>query len=79
VVTIITIQVRLAALSKGIKYDMRLLPRSFASYVRQSVRIEAEIVDLLEGRVPTTLYAKHYSHLAWIIILFTISASSLFA
>jgi len=32
----------------------------FASYLRQSASIESEIIDLLQGRTPNTVFAKHY-------------------
>jgi hypothetical protein len=44
----------------GIKTDMRFCREIFASYLRQSA-IEAETVDLLQGRVvPRTVFARHY-------------------
>jgi intergrase/recombinase len=38
---------------------MHFCHKVFASHLRQS-GIEAEIVDLLQGRVPKTVFAKHY-------------------
>ena len=32
----------------------------FASHLRQSGGIESEIIDLLQGRVPRTVFARHY-------------------
>jgi intergrase/recombinase len=44
----------------GIKCDMAYCRKIFASYLRQSAGIESEIVDLLQGRVPRTVFARHY-------------------
>jgi intergrase/recombinase len=41
------------------KLDMRFCRKIFASHLRQS-GIESEIVDLLQGRVPRTVFARHY-------------------
>jgi intergrase/recombinase len=38
---------------------MRYCRKIHASYLRQS-GIESEIVDLLQGRVPRTVFARHY-------------------
>jgi intergrase/recombinase len=51
--------IRLAARSKDINMDMRFCRKIFASHLRQS-GIESEIVDLLQGRVPRTVFARHY-------------------
>jgi intergrase/recombinase len=39
--------------------DMRFCRKIFASHLRQS-GIESEIVDLLQGRVPKSVFARHY-------------------
>jgi intergrase/recombinase len=38
---------------------MRFCRKVFASHLRQS-GIEAEIVDLMQDRVPKTVFARHY-------------------
>jgi intergrase/recombinase len=38
---------------------MRYCRKMFASYLRQG-GIESEIVDLLQGRVPKSVFARHY-------------------
>jgi intergrase/recombinase len=38
---------------------MKYCRKIFASHLRQS-GIESEIIDLLQGRVPKTLFARHY-------------------
>jgi intergrase/recombinase len=40
--------------------DMRYCRKIFASHLRQSAGIESKIVDLLQGRVPRTVFARHY-------------------
>jgi intergrase/recombinase len=39
--------------------DMRYCRKIFASHLRQS-GIESEIIDLLQGRVPRTVFARSY-------------------
>jgi hypothetical protein len=39
-----------------LKYSRKI----FASYLRQNGKIESEIVDLLQGRVPRTVFARNY-------------------
>jgi intergrase/recombinase len=51
--------IRLIARRKGINMDMRFCRKIFASHLRQS-GIESETVDLLQGRVPKTVFARHY-------------------
>jgi intergrase/recombinase len=51
--------IRLACRKRGINMDMRYCRKIFASHLRQS-GIESEIVDLLQGRVPRTVFARHY-------------------
>jgi intergrase/recombinase len=43
-------------LSMQLKYCRKI----FASYLRQNGGIEAEIVDLLQGRVPKSVFTRHY-------------------
>jgi intergrase/recombinase len=50
--------IRLACRKRGIKCDMRFCRKIYASHLRQS-GIESEIVDLLQGRVPRTVFARH--------------------
>jgi hypothetical protein len=45
---------------RGIKLDMRFCRKTFASHLRQYGGIESEIVDLLQDRVPRTIFARHY-------------------
>ena len=45
---------------------MKYCRKIFASHLRQ-LGIESEIVDLLQGCVPKTVFACHYFTLAWII------------
>jgi intergrase/recombinase len=40
--------------------QMKYCRKIFASYLRQSAGVESEIVDLLQGRVPRTVFARHY-------------------
>jgi len=51
--------IRLACQRRGIKMDMRFCRKIYASHLRQS-GIESEIVDLLQGRAPRTVFARHY-------------------
>jgi intergrase/recombinase len=51
--------IRLAARKRGINMDMRFCRKIFASRLRQS-GIESESVDLLQGRVPKSVFACHY-------------------
>jgi intergrase/recombinase len=39
--------------------QLKYCRKIFASYLRQS-GIESEIVDILQGRVPNTVFARHY-------------------
>jgi intergrase/recombinase len=40
--------------------QMKYCRKIYASYLRQNGGIESEIVDLLQGRVPRTVFARHY-------------------
>ncbi|HEX6281291.1 MAG TPA: integrase [Nitrososphaera sp.] len=51
--------IRLACRRKGINMDMRYCRKIFSSHLRQS-GIESEIIDLLQGRVPNSVFARHY-------------------
>jgi intergrase/recombinase len=51
--------IRLAAWQRGMKLDMRFCRKVFASHLRQS-GVQAEIVDLLQGRVPQSVLTRHY-------------------
>jgi intergrase/recombinase len=44
---------------RNIDIEMDYCRKTFASHLRQS-GIESEIVGLLEGRVPKTVFARHY-------------------
>jgi intergrase/recombinase len=44
---------------RSLDMQLKYCRKIFASYLRQS-GIESEIVDLLQGRVPNTVFAKHY-------------------
>jgi intergrase/recombinase len=39
---------------------MKYCRKIHASYLRQTGGIEAEIVDLVQGRVPRSVFARHY-------------------
>lgn len=45
--------------SKGLELHMAYCRKIYASWLRQS-GIESEIVDLLQGRVPKSVFARHY-------------------
>ena len=51
--------VRLACRNRGLTCDMRFCRKLFATHLRQS-GIAAEIVDALQGRTPSSVFAKHY-------------------
>jgi intergrase/recombinase len=40
--------------------QLKYCRKIFASWLRQSGGIEAEIVDLLQGRVPKSVFTRHY-------------------
>ncbi len=52
--------IRLACRRKGISMEMHLCRKIFGSWLRQSGGIESETVDMLSGRIPRTVFAKHY-------------------
>jgi intergrase/recombinase len=51
--------IRLALKNRGVNMEMAYCRKMFASHLRQS-GIESEIVDLLQGRVPKAVFARHY-------------------
>jgi intergrase/recombinase len=51
--------IRHACYNRGLTCDMRFCRKIHASYLRQC-GIESEIIDLLQGRVPKTVFARHY-------------------
>lgn len=51
---------RFASTYRGMDFHMSYCRKIFASYLRQHGGIESEIVDLLSGRVPRTVFARHY-------------------
>jgi intergrase/recombinase len=44
----------------GLSVNLRLCRKLFASYLRQSAGIQPEVVDLLQGRVSTSILTRHY-------------------
>lgn len=44
---------------RSLDMQLKYCRKIFASHLRQS-GIESEIVDLLQGRVPRTVFARHY-------------------
>jgi intergrase/recombinase len=52
-------QVRLACRKAGIKCDLRFARKIFASWLRQQ-GIQPEIIDMLQGRVSTSVLTRHY-------------------
>jgi hypothetical protein len=46
--------------SKGLRMNMHYCRKIYSSYLRQYVGIESEIIDLMQGRIPSTVFAKHY-------------------
>jgi intergrase/recombinase len=51
--------IRHACLSRGLKCDMRFCRKVFASHLRLC-NIQPEIVDMLQGRVSTSILTRHY-------------------
>jgi intergrase/recombinase len=49
----------LQPLEMGINCNMRFCHKTHASWLRQS-RVESEIMDLLQGHVPKSVFARHY-------------------
>jgi Archaeal phage integrase len=45
--------------SRGLEFHMAYCRKIYGSWLRQS-GIESEIVDLLQGRVPKSVFARHY-------------------
>jgi intergrase/recombinase len=48
-----------ALMRRSLNMQLKYCRKIFASYLRQS-GIESEIVDLLQGRVPKSVFARHY-------------------
>jgi hypothetical protein len=40
--------------------ELKLCRKLFASYLRQTAGIQPEVVDLLQGRVSTSILTRHY-------------------
>ena len=59
--------IRFALTRKGLDCHMAYCRKIYSSWLRQSGGIESEIVDLLSGRVPKSVFARHYFTPAWII------------
>ena len=51
--------IRLTCRRRDINMEMRLCRKIFASWLRKSA-IQSEFVDLLQGRVPPSVLARHY-------------------
>ena len=39
---------------------MHYCRKIYSSYLRQYAGIESEVIDLLQGRTPNTVFARHY-------------------
>ena len=46
--------------SKGLRMNMHYCRKIYSSYLRQYAGIESEIIDLMQGRIPSTIFAKYY-------------------
>jgi intergrase/recombinase len=46
--------------SNGLRMNMHYCRKIYSSYLRQYGGIESEIIDLMQGRIPSTVFAKHY-------------------
>jgi intergrase/recombinase len=51
--------IKMACKHRKISMQMKYCRKIYASHLRQS-GIESEIVDLLQGRVPKSVFARHY-------------------
>jgi intergrase/recombinase len=51
---------KMALRHRKLDMQMKYCRKIHASYLRQSANIESEIIDLLQGRVPKSVFAKHY-------------------
>jgi intergrase/recombinase len=49
-----------AVRSKKLKMNMHYSRKIFSPYLRQDAGVESEIIDLLQGRTPNTVFTKHY-------------------
>jgi intergrase/recombinase len=45
---------------KGIACDMRYCRKVFATYLHEQAGIPVDIIDALQGRTPTSIFARHY-------------------
>jgi intergrase/recombinase len=52
--------VRSKKLRIGGEMNMHYCRKIFASYLGQSAGIESEIIDLLQGRISKSVFARHY-------------------
>jgi len=50
---------RLAMRRQGLRMNMSICRKIFATYLRQE-GIEQEIIDLLQGRIPKSVFVRHY-------------------
>jgi intergrase/recombinase len=51
---------KMACRHRNREMQMKYCCKIYASYRRQSAGIESEILDLLQGRVPKSVFARHY-------------------
>jgi hypothetical protein len=51
--------IRLACYKVGVKMEMHLCRKIFASYLSQC-GIQSEVIDFLQGRVSTSVFSRHY-------------------
>ena len=51
---------KMACRHRSLDMQMKYCRKIFASYLRQSAGIPSETVDLLSGRVPKSVFARHY-------------------
>ena len=51
---------KMASRNRCLSMQLKYCRKIFASWLRQSGGIEAEIVDLLQGRVPKSVFTRHY-------------------
>jgi hypothetical protein len=50
---------RLAMRRQGLKMNMSICRKIFATFLRQE-GVEQEIIDLLQGRIPKSVFVRHY-------------------
>jgi intergrase/recombinase len=51
---------KMACRHRNREMQMKYCCKIYASYRRQSAGIESEVLDLLQGRVPKSVFARHY-------------------